>query len=167
MTCHYCKQPEHFKSVCILLQRKKESRRSKKKGLWFTWEDSENDSTLSEKEDEEEHATHLCFMANHEDKVEFSDLSHDDLLDIIDNLFVDSKNMLSKYIAIKRDNKLLSVENAFLKSEVEALKNCFNQSLSSDLKFENDMLHQMVKSLTQGLAKFVQGSENLNKSLGQ
>ena len=55
----------------------------------------------------------------------------------------------------------------FLKYEIEALKCYFNQSSSCDLISENDMLHQKVEALTQELAKFVQGSENLNKLLGQ
>ena len=165
VTCHYCKQPGHFKNECPLLQKKEEGRKSKKKGLLSTWEDLENDS--SDDEDEEENVAHLCLMANHEDEVEFSDLSHDDLLDIIDDLLVNSKNMLSKYSAIKKENELLNVENTFLKSEIETLKGCFSKSFSCDLKSENDMLHQKVESLTQDLAKFVQGSKNLEKLMGQ
>ena len=106
-------------------------------------------------------------MANHEDEVEFSDLSNEDLLDIIDDLLIYSKNVLSKYTVTKKENELLCVENSFLKFEIEALKSFFNQSSSCDLKSKNDRLHREVETLTQDLAKFVEDYENLNKLLGQ
>ena len=143
---HYCEKCEHFKNECPLLQKKEENKKSKKKGLLSTSKDLESASTISEEKEKEEHAPHLCFMANNEDKVEFSDLSNEDLLNIIDDLLINSKNMLFKYTIIKKENELLHVENAFLKFEIEALKSCFNQSSSCDLKSKNDMLHQNVKT---------------------
>ena len=141
ITYHYCKKLGHFKCECPFLQKKEENKKSKKKGLLSTWEELENTTTTSkeeeeEEEEEEEHTAHLCFMANHEDEVELSYLSNEDLLDIVDDLLINTKNMLSKYTAINKENELLSVENSFLKSKIEALKSCFNPSSSCDLKFE-------------------------------
>lgn len=80
---------------------------------------------ISSSEEEEEHTTYLYSMVNHEDEVHFSNLSHDEMIDIIDDLLINSKNILSKYSILKKENELLKVENSFLKSEVEALKACF------------------------------------------
>ena len=114
---HKCTQLGNFQNECLLL--KKESKK-KKKALLSTWEDLKDDSTSEE--EEEEKAAHLCFMAKSDNEVDFSDLTHEKLLDILDEMFLNSQTILSNYNELKKENKKLAKENFALKFEIDVLK---------------------------------------------
>ncbi|XP_072072112.1 uncharacterized protein [Arachis hypogaea] len=184
-TCHHCKEPGHFKSDCPQLKKGENFKKNKKKVMMATWEDLEND-TSSESSDQE---AQLCLMADHddEDEVDLSDLSIDELHYIIKDISVSSKKLLDKYAKCKKENetlrtendlllkkvkanetdneKFLKEENIVLRTELEKFKLKHEVSASTDLISENKRLNEQIKSLNEDLAKFVQGSQNLNKLL--
>ncbi|XP_057745416.1 uncharacterized protein LOC130963302 [Arachis stenosperma] len=184
-TCHHCKEPGHFKSDCPQLKKGEKFKKDKKKVMMATWEDLEND-TSSESSDQE---AQLCLMADHndEDEVDLSNLSIDELHYIIKDISVNSKKLLDKYAKCKKENealrtendlllkkikanetnneKLLKEENIALRTELEKFKLKHEVTASTDLISENKKLNEQIKSLNEDLAKFVQGSQNLNKLL--
>ncbi|XP_072087067.1 uncharacterized protein [Arachis hypogaea] len=184
-TCHHCKEPGHFKSDCPQLKKGEKSKKDKKKVMMATWEDLEND-TSSESSDQE---AQLCLMADHndEDEVDLSDLSIDELHYIIKDISVNSKKLLDKYAKCKKENKALRTENDLLlkkvkanetsnekflkeenialRAELEKYKLKHEVTASTDLISENKKLNEQIKNLNEDLAKFVQGSQNLNKLL--
>ncbi|XP_072090534.1 uncharacterized protein [Arachis hypogaea] len=184
-TCHHCKEPDHFKSDCPQLKKGEKFKKDKKKVMMATWEDLEND-TSSESSDQK---AQLCLMADHndEDEVDLSDLSIDELHYIIKDISVNSKKLLDKYAKCKKENealrtendlllkkikanetnneKLLKEENIALRTELEKFKLKHEVTASTDLISENKKLNEQIKSLNEDLAKFVQGSQNLNKLL--
>ncbi|XP_057756290.1 uncharacterized protein LOC130975519 [Arachis stenosperma] len=185
LTCHHCKEPGHFKSDCPQLKKGEKFKKDKKKVMMATWEDLEND-TSSESSDQE---AQLCLMADHddEDEVDFSDLSIDELRYIIKDISVNSKKLLDKYAKCKKENealrtendlllkkikanetideKFLKEENIALRTELEKFKLKHEVIASTDLISENKKLNEQIKGLNEDLAKFVQGSQNLNKLL--
>ena len=116
-----------------------------------TWEDLKNDSSEGE-DDETEEVTNICFMANQEDEVSPCHMTYDELLNAFDNLLVDFQMMLSKYVVLKKQNELLANENSILKGKIAIFEN--KESTSLDLKAENDLLHEKVKSLMKDLGNF-------------
>ncbi|XP_057719290.1 uncharacterized protein LOC130933684 [Arachis stenosperma] len=150
-----------------------------------TWEDLEND-TSSESSDQK---AQLCLMADHdnENEVDLSDLSIDELYYIIKDISVNSKKLLDKYAKCKKENealriendlllkkvkanktgneKFLKKENTALRAELEKFKLKHEVTTSTDLISENKKLNEQIKNLNEDLAKFVQGSQNLNKLL--
>ncbi|XP_072080926.1 uncharacterized protein [Arachis hypogaea] len=184
-TCHHCKEPGHFKSDCPQLKKGEKSKKDKRKVMMATWEDLEND-TSSESSDQE---AQLCLMADHndEDEVDLSDLSIDELHYIIKDISVNSKKLLDKYAKCKKENealrtendlllkkvkanetsnkKFLKEENIALRAELEKYKLKHEVTASTDLISENKKLNEQIKNLNEDLAKFVQGSQNLNKLL--
>ncbi|XP_025679169.1 uncharacterized protein [Arachis hypogaea] len=184
-TCHHCKEPGHFKSDCPQLKKDEKSKKDKKKVMMATWEDLEND-TSSESSDQE---AQLCLMADHndEDEVDLSDLSIDELHYIIKDISVNSKKILDKYAKCKKENEALRTENDLLlkkikanetsnenflkeenialQAELEKYKLKHEVTASTDLISENKKLNEQIKNLNEDLAKFVQGSQNLNKLL--
>ncbi|XP_057730096.1 uncharacterized protein LOC130945392 [Arachis stenosperma] len=185
LTCHHCKEPGHFKSDCPQLKKDKKSKKDKKKVMIATWEDLEND-TSSESSDQE---AQLCLMANHDDKSELdlSNLSIDELHYIIKDISMNSKKLLDKYAKCKKENKALGTENDLLLKKVKATETCnenflkeensalraelekfklkYEVTVSTDLISENKKPNDQIKNLNEDLAKFVQGSQNLNKLL--
>ena len=51
-------------------------------------------------------------MENNDDEVDFSDFTHEELLDILDEMLLSSQTILSKYNELKRENKKLAKENS-------------------------------------------------------
>ncbi|XP_016191848.1 protein CROWDED NUCLEI 4-like [Arachis ipaensis] len=149
-TCHHCKELGHFKSDCPQLKKGEKSKKDKK-------------------------------------KVDLFDLSIEELHYIIKDIIVDSKKLLDKYAKCKKENKALRTENDILLKKVKATGTCNENFLkeensalraelekfklkhkvtaSTDLISENKKLNEQVKNLNEDLAKFVQGSQNLNKLL--
>ncbi|XP_057720282.1 uncharacterized protein LOC130934762 [Arachis stenosperma] len=150
-----------------------------------TWEDLENDTSFKDSDQEAQ----LCLMADHddEDEVDLSDLSIDELHYIIKDITMNSKKLLDKYVKYKKDNEALRAENNFLLEKVKATEACDENSLkeensvlraelnkfklkhmvtaSTDLIAENKKLNEQIKNLNENLAKFVQGSQNVDKLL--
>ncbi|XP_072076806.1 uncharacterized protein [Arachis hypogaea] len=179
------KKKSHFKSDCPQLKKGKKFKKDKKKVMMATWEDLEND-TSSESSDQE---AQLCLMADHDvdDEVDLSDLSIDELHYIIKDISVNSKKLLDKYAKCEKGNEALRTENdlllkkvkatetgnenflkeenSALRAELEKFKLKHEVSASTDLISENKKLNEQIKNLNEDLAKFVQGSQNLNKLL--
>ncbi|XP_016168477.1 uncharacterized protein LOC107611023 [Arachis ipaensis] len=184
-TCHHCKEPAHFKSDCPQLMKGEKSKKDKKKVMMATWEDLENDTSLESSDQEAQ----LCLMADHNDKdeVDLSNLSIDELHYIIKDISVNSKKLLDKYAKCKKENealrtendlllkkvktnetsneKFLKEENIALQAELEKFKLKHEVTASTDLISENKNMNEQIKNLNEDLAKFVQGSQNLNKLL--
>ncbi|XP_015955691.1 uncharacterized protein LOC107480087 [Arachis duranensis] len=184
-TCHHCKEPGHFKSDCPQLKKGEKSKKDKKKVMMATWEDLEND-TSSESSDQE---AQLYLMADHDDEneVDLSDLSIDELHYIIKDISVNSKKFLDKYAKCKKENealriendlllkkvkanetgneKFLKEENTALRAELEKFKLKHEVTASTYLISENKKLNEQIKILNEDLAKFIQGSQDLNKLL--
>ena len=59
VTCYECKKPGHIRSECPRFKFKGKRTKEKKKAFKATW----NDSSDLEKEDENQEAANLCFMA--------------------------------------------------------------------------------------------------------
>ena len=163
ITCYECKKPGHMKSECPML-RKDAKRTKKKKAMMATWEDLEE--TSSDSDEDGDDVASICLMENEENEVNESNSSYEELLKAFDELLHDSKIILSKYALTKKANESLQKENELLKSENESLKGSSYINLY-DLKDENEKLHKEVESLTNDLAKFVQGKQNLDKLLGK
>ena len=53
--------------------------------------------------DDDEHNVNFCFMAKDDDKVNFSYLSHEELLEAFDDLLINSKTILSKCVELNEN----------------------------------------------------------------
>nr|XP_029151592.1 uncharacterized protein LOC114925959 [Arachis hypogaea] len=164
---------------------RQKSKKDKKKVMMETWENLEND-TSSESFDQE---AQLCLMADHDDEneVDLFDFSIEEFQYIIKDITVDSKKLLDKYAKCKKENEALRTENDLFLKKVKATETCNENFLkeensalraelekfklkhkvtaSTDLISENKKLNEQIKNLNEDLAKFVQGSQNLNKLL--
>ncbi|MED6189803.1 hypothetical protein PIB30_099600, partial [Stylosanthes scabra] len=121
-------------------------------------------------------------MANsiENDEVNFSNLSNNELLDMIDDLTENSGKLFEKYAKLKKENEALKDENAqislqlnksdsILKIENEKLKNDLKNSVetTSLLASENQKLKIKISCLNNDLAKFTHGSNNLDELLAK
>jgi hypothetical protein len=160
----------------------------KKKALAITWDDSDLSSSDEEEDQEEEHQANMCFMGlDNEDQV--SPNVNEELLDAFNELFLKFKQLNSSYKILKNENKnlnnalisphiseinnlkemnhslfsenkKLTNNNHFLKSECDSLK-----CRISDLDLNVSSLKSKYEIISKNVGKFNKGKENLNNLL--
>lgn len=119
--CYECKKPGHIRTDCPLL---KSSKKSKKKAMKATWDDS--DESGSESENEE--VANFCFMAHsdkedeQDDEVTLDPLSYDELFEAFENMQNDLEKLGSKYVMLKKKYNVLTSENKSLLDDIACLK---------------------------------------------
>lgn len=156
VTFYECKKPGHFKSECPKLKFKSKGVKKRKKAFKAIW----NDSSESEKEEEQQKVANLCFMAL-EDNIEvpstsnssfndnFNDYYHDnddndDEASIVSKLMLKCKSLLSKKNHYKHELTSLTKEFENLKNESSSLS-ISNTKLVNDLKKLNSLEEQLKK----------------------
>nr|QCQ81933.1 hypothetical protein [Ammopiptanthus mongolicus] len=182
--CYECRKPGHIRTECPQLKKAPKKLR-KKKSMMATWEDL--DESSSESEDEHTESAHICLMADTDsesDEVTPSNLS--DLQNAFDELLSDSNILSSEYSLLKKsflklskdfskmklEKESLEVENTKLKDENSQLRKLAHKEADSSQGFyekpseEVEKLQQKVSVLTNDLAKFVNGTKNLDMMLG-
>ena len=188
-TCFECNKPGHFKADCPLLKKPFRKYPQKKKAMLATWDDSDESSSEQEHE-----AANLCLMAESDNEVTNSELTHctycAENQNAFDNLLNDSNVLAQKCSLFKSQlceteekNKEFQKQNEHLLSTIHCLqqshfklseqfkdlsKNKFVEPKTADLKLkaENDSLKKRVNELTSDLAKFICETETLNKITG-
>ena len=164
-TCYECRKSGHIKPDCPTLKWK--TKKSKKKAMMATWDDS--DSSDSDNDSSDKEVANLCLMANESEVPSSPSSYNDELQDAFDELMDEFEKLGVKHQKLKKE--LISCNNtlAILKSENDSLKQKildFDSSTSiKDLELENKRLDERVKYLDTTLTKFVQGKENLDKIL--
>ena len=188
--CFKCKKPGHVKADCPLM--KKGYKRTKKRAMKATWDDSDGDSSNDDSSEDE--VANICLMAHLSEVDSTPDTccdsqKYDDLQNAFEELHQELENLGAKYISLKKNFSLLSNElndlksqNEFLSKENKALNDLKfqNDSLRKEkeelssldassnlLKEENDVLKKQVEDLNITLAKFTLGEQNLNMLLGK
>ena len=151
--CYNCKKPGHFNFECPSSRREPK----KKKAYVATWDDYDSSS------DKEENAevAHLCLMALEDEEQEvskfepsdFSDLSHDELVEAFCELMHDSTSLARKLNNMKVMHKNLdekynesSIIISSLESENTLLKSKLNEmSSNTDELNEKNILISSLK----------------------
>ena len=183
IVCFECKKPGHMRSECPYHKRdkKKFQKRSKRKGLLSTWDDSEGSSS---EEEEAGEVAHIALMANtdsdSEDESEvMKELS--DLKEAFENLLTDSNVLITHYSEQKKKNEELTLQisekNKIIqelsdrnldlseKNKLLSFQKDSNETDSSSSSKEVEILQQKVEELTLDLSKFVNGTKNLKRLL--
>lgn len=172
-TCFECHKPGHYKTDCPRLKGKK----SKKKALKVTWDDS--DKSESEQNSSDNEMANFCLMAKDDEVSSSNDNSdydnspsYEELQDAFDDLYENTLKIKSKYNTLKKKEIEYSNQIDCLKEEnKDLLKE--NQLLTSTLENskvfekENNDLRKTIEKLNTALAKFVNGKENLDMILGK
>ncbi|RDY05819.1 hypothetical protein CR513_10291, partial [Mucuna pruriens] len=136
-----------------------------------TWKDLDL-SSLNDKDKE----VNLFLMANttlkdeDDEKVTFNNLKylqvdHKELLSNSPTLSLGYKELKTKFAKLSKDFESLEKENSIFKKENEKLTEEQTNELSKVNTLEVNELQKEVIDLRQSLAKFVNGTENLNKLL--
>ncbi|XP_057985376.1 spindle assembly checkpoint component MAD1-like [Hevea brasiliensis] len=188
--CFECNKPGHIKLNCHKLKRKNSKDKSKK-ALVAGWMDSD-DSSSDNSSDKE--VAHICLIALEEDKLESSqqreintEVNNSDSLSIEDyeeafaklyeeyKVYKKKSSALNKEIAsLRAENDSMSIivqENKFYKNQMllfdELNKELEDSKIACEKLIEkNRILETMVKSLTNDLAKFTNGTQILDTLLG-
>ena len=105
--CYECKKLGHIRTDCPLL---KSSKKSKKKAMKATWDDSDESASGSDEE-----VANFCFMAHsdkedeqedeQEDEVTLESLSYHELFKLVDEMTIDLEKLSSKYVVLKKKYK--------------------------------------------------------------
>lgn len=165
--------PGHYKTDCPRLKGKK----SKKKTLKVTWDDS--DGSDSEQNSSDNEMANFCLMAKDDEVSSLNDdsdydnsPSYEELQDAFDDLYENTLKIKSKYNTLKKKEIEYSNQIGCLKKEnKDLLKE--NQLLTCTIENskvfekENNELRKTIEKLNATLAKFVNGKENLDMILGK
>lgn len=135
VTCYECKRSGHIRTDCPLL---KSSKKSKKKAMKATWDDS------SESESEVEEMANLGLMAHsdkddeHDDKVTLEPLSIDELFENFESMQNDLEKLSSKYVVLKKKYNVLISENKSLLDTIACFKENENFEQIEELNVSSD-----------------------------
>ena len=163
VTYYQCKKPGHIRSECPKLKSKNKGAKDRKKTFEATWDDTSE----SEREEEQDEVFNLCFMALEDDnEVPFTSYSSldddcdnndddndDDERSIVSKLMLKCKRLFAKKKHYKHELTSLIKEFKILKIE-------FSNLVKSNDKFVNDLKNS--SSLEEQLKKA--NDENLNLS---
>ena len=133
--CYECKRSGHIRTDCPLL---KSSKKSKKKAMKATWDDS------SESESEVEEMANLGLMAHsdkddeHDDKVTLEPLSIDELFENFESMQNDLEKLSSKYVVLKKKYNVLISENKSLLDTIACFKENENFEQIEELNVSSD-----------------------------
>ena len=133
--CYECKRSGHIRTNCPLL---KSSKKSKKKAMKATWDDS------SESESEVEEMANLGLMAHsdkddeHDDKVTLEPLSIDELFENFESMQNDLEKLSSKYVVLKKKYNVLISENKSLLDTIACFKENENFEQIEELNVSSD-----------------------------
>lgn len=152
VTCYECKKPGRIRSECPKLKIKSKGTKEKRKAFKATWDDSSE----SEKEEEQQEVANLCFMAL-EDKNEVPSVfnpscDENDNDDDDDDECSFASKLLQKYTCLLSRKKFYKNKFTSLTKEFENLKNEFsnlvisNDKLVCDLKNSNSLEDQLKKA---------------------
>lgn len=120
--CYECKKPGHIRTDCPLL---KSSKKSKKKAMKATWDDSSESESGSDVEE----VARICLMAHSDkddvldDEVNLEPPSYDELFETFESMQNDLEKLSSKYVVLKKKYNALSSENKSLLDKIACFKN--------------------------------------------